>query len=56
MEYQILWSMRGRVLVEAESGKEARDKFWKRAELLPAIEDGDCDGYEVDEVEEWNSQ
>ena len=56
-KYNVRWSIRGSVEVEAESHDEARNKFYELADsghLLWATEENS--GYEADEVEELPSQ
>lgn len=54
LDYRIRWSLRGRsVVVQAASFDDARDKWYAEVEagrIHPEAED--CDGYEIDEIEE----
>lgn len=46
-KYKVLWSLRGRVIVEADSMAEVEELFFMRAE-----EELESAGYEIDEISE----
>ncbi len=49
-EYVVLWSMRGRCKVKADSADEAEEKFCEMVEDGSLVPEEDCDGYEVDDI------
>ena len=51
-DFKVMWSLRGRATVKARDELAAKMEFYnlvEKGKLSP--EDGDCDGYEVDDVE-----
>lgn len=52
-KFKVMWSLRGRSVIEAPSLEEAKDVWFQKVENNEfEPEDGDSDGYEVDDVEE----
>lgn len=52
-EYKVLWSLRGRAVIEADNADAAEEAFYggvERAEDDPLLPDND--GYEIDGIEE----